>query len=327
MALGAVGAMALAWERTAEFARERQAFGRPLSGHQAIRHKLADLATSVYTCRCVTYDALRRFVAGEEPLQGGHDGQAAHPARLLRADGRLPADPRRRRLHARVLGRARRARRPPRARSAAAATRSCARSSGACSRSEQGRRAVAAAHARLQFMMASGRERLSARCAQRPLLDSLATCDACRCGPSGTSASRSRRRTCALTRSAAPALAGRSARRDALGSRHARHAVQPAAASTAALDATGGHCRAHGPTRGAPHRAAACTRLRPDRRRTCDAIRCARRCAWSTANAPRHGEAALRPNTRLRRAAQGHSESMARRRLLRTRRARAARRR
>jgi acyl-CoA dehydrogenase len=69
MALGAVGAMTLAWERTAAFAHERQAFGRPLSGHQAIRHKLADLATSVYTCRCVTYDALRRFVASEEPLK------------------------------------------------------------------------------------------------------------------------------------------------------------------------------------------------------------------------------------------------------------------
>ncbi len=69
MALGAVGAMQLAWERTAEFARERTTFGRPLSGHQAIRHKLADMATSVYTCRCVTYDALRRFVAGEEPMR------------------------------------------------------------------------------------------------------------------------------------------------------------------------------------------------------------------------------------------------------------------
>ncbi|HEY0515472.1 MAG TPA: acyl-CoA dehydrogenase family protein, partial [Solirubrobacteraceae bacterium] len=69
MALGAVGAMRLAWERTAAYAAERHAFGRPLSGHQAIRHKLADLATSVYTCRCVTYDALRRFVAGEEPLK------------------------------------------------------------------------------------------------------------------------------------------------------------------------------------------------------------------------------------------------------------------
>jgi acyl-CoA dehydrogenase len=69
MALGAVGAMQIAWERTAEFARERSAFGRPLSGHQAIRHKLADMATSVHTCRCVTYDALRRFVAGEDPLR------------------------------------------------------------------------------------------------------------------------------------------------------------------------------------------------------------------------------------------------------------------
>ncbi|HEV7529425.1 MAG TPA: acyl-CoA dehydrogenase family protein [Solirubrobacteraceae bacterium] len=69
MALGAVGAMQIAWERTAEFARERQAFGRPLSSHQTIRHKLADMATSLYTCRCVTYDALRRFVAGEEPLK------------------------------------------------------------------------------------------------------------------------------------------------------------------------------------------------------------------------------------------------------------------
>jgi acyl-CoA dehydrogenase len=69
MALGAVGAMQLAWERTAQFARERTAFGRPLSGHQVIRHKLADLATSAYTCRCVAYDALRRFVAGEEPLK------------------------------------------------------------------------------------------------------------------------------------------------------------------------------------------------------------------------------------------------------------------
>ncbi|MGA2320706.1 MAG: acyl-CoA dehydrogenase family protein [Solirubrobacteraceae bacterium] len=69
MALGAVGAMQLAWERTAEFARERKSFGRPLSGHQVIRHKLVDLATSAHTCRCVTYDALRRFVSGEDPLR------------------------------------------------------------------------------------------------------------------------------------------------------------------------------------------------------------------------------------------------------------------
>ena len=69
MALGAVGAMQLAWERTVEFARERRAFGRSLSGHQVVGHKLADMATTVYTCRCVTYDALRRFVAGQDPLK------------------------------------------------------------------------------------------------------------------------------------------------------------------------------------------------------------------------------------------------------------------
>jgi acyl-CoA dehydrogenase len=69
MALGAVGAMRVAYEKTAAFAKERTAFGRPLTGHQALRHKLADIATTAYTCRCVTYDALRRFVAGEDAVQ------------------------------------------------------------------------------------------------------------------------------------------------------------------------------------------------------------------------------------------------------------------
>jgi acyl-CoA dehydrogenase len=69
MALGAVGAMQLAYERTAQYARERTAFGRPLSGHQAIRHRLADLASSAYVARCVTYDALRRFHEGQEPVK------------------------------------------------------------------------------------------------------------------------------------------------------------------------------------------------------------------------------------------------------------------
>lgn len=69
MSLGAVGAMQMAYERTAQYARERPAFGRPLSKHQAIRHKLADLATQAYVARCVTYDALRRFHEGQEPVK------------------------------------------------------------------------------------------------------------------------------------------------------------------------------------------------------------------------------------------------------------------
>jgi acyl-CoA dehydrogenase len=69
MALGAVGAMRVAFEKTAAFAKERNAFGKPLTGHQALRHKLADVATAAYTGQAVTYDALRRFVAGEDAVQ------------------------------------------------------------------------------------------------------------------------------------------------------------------------------------------------------------------------------------------------------------------
>jgi acyl-CoA dehydrogenase len=65
MALGAVGAMQIAYDKTVAFAQERNAFGRPLSGFQALRHKLADVATTVHTSRVVTYDALERFVRTE----------------------------------------------------------------------------------------------------------------------------------------------------------------------------------------------------------------------------------------------------------------------
>jgi acyl-CoA dehydrogenase len=65
MALGAVGAMRVAYDKTVAFAQQRNAFGRPLSGFQALRHKLADIATTVHTSRVVTYDALERFVRTE----------------------------------------------------------------------------------------------------------------------------------------------------------------------------------------------------------------------------------------------------------------------
>jgi acyl-CoA dehydrogenase len=69
MALGAVSAMQQALEKTVAFAQERTVFGRPLTKHQAIRHKLVDIATTVHASRCLTYDALERFVAGENPVQ------------------------------------------------------------------------------------------------------------------------------------------------------------------------------------------------------------------------------------------------------------------
>ena len=69
MALGAVAAMQVAFEKTVAYARERQAFGRPLTGFQALRHKLADIATTIHTGRCVTYDALARFIADGNAVQ------------------------------------------------------------------------------------------------------------------------------------------------------------------------------------------------------------------------------------------------------------------
>jgi acyl-CoA dehydrogenase len=66
MALGAVAAMQVCFERTLDYARNRQTFGRALGGHQAIRHKLAEVAVQIEAGRDVTYAALRRYVAGED---------------------------------------------------------------------------------------------------------------------------------------------------------------------------------------------------------------------------------------------------------------------
>jgi alkylation response protein AidB-like acyl-CoA dehydrogenase len=64
MALGSVAGMQLTFERTLEFARERTAFGRPIGSHQAIRHKFAEMATTIEVGRALTYHALRLFVGG-----------------------------------------------------------------------------------------------------------------------------------------------------------------------------------------------------------------------------------------------------------------------
>jgi len=69
MALGAVGAMQAALEKTVSFALERKAFGKPIAKHQAIRHKLAEVALSAEAGRAVTYAALRRYVAGEDAVR------------------------------------------------------------------------------------------------------------------------------------------------------------------------------------------------------------------------------------------------------------------
>jgi acyl-CoA dehydrogenase len=69
MALGAVGAMQVAFEKALAFARDRVAFGKPIGRHQAIRHKLANMLATLESCRATTYDALRRFAEGEDALR------------------------------------------------------------------------------------------------------------------------------------------------------------------------------------------------------------------------------------------------------------------
>jgi len=69
MALGSVAGMQGAYEKTVAYCQERQAFGGPLTKHQVVRHKLADIATRIHAGRCVTYDALRRFYAGQDAVQ------------------------------------------------------------------------------------------------------------------------------------------------------------------------------------------------------------------------------------------------------------------
>jgi acyl-CoA dehydrogenase len=69
MALGAVGGMQRVFERTLEYAKERQAFGRPIGNFQAIRHKFAEMAVKIEASRSLTYHCLRVFADGEDPVR------------------------------------------------------------------------------------------------------------------------------------------------------------------------------------------------------------------------------------------------------------------
>jgi acyl-CoA dehydrogenase len=69
MALGAVGGMQACFERTLRFITERRAFGKPIGKFQVNRHKLAEIATRIEVSRAMTYDALRRFVGGEDAIR------------------------------------------------------------------------------------------------------------------------------------------------------------------------------------------------------------------------------------------------------------------
>jgi alkylation response protein AidB-like acyl-CoA dehydrogenase len=59
-----LGLARAAYEAALNYARERQAFGKPIVEHQAISFKLADMLTSIHAAMLITYQAAARLDAG-----------------------------------------------------------------------------------------------------------------------------------------------------------------------------------------------------------------------------------------------------------------------
>ena len=68
-AAGCVAGAQGAFDKTLEYAKERQAFGRSIGKFQAIRHKFAEMATKIETARQMVYTTAWRFNNGEYPVR------------------------------------------------------------------------------------------------------------------------------------------------------------------------------------------------------------------------------------------------------------------
>jgi alkylation response protein AidB-like acyl-CoA dehydrogenase len=70
--IGAAGSLAYgkyAFDKTLEYARSREAFGRPIGTFQAVRHKFADMATRLEATRQLIYATALRYSKGEYPVR------------------------------------------------------------------------------------------------------------------------------------------------------------------------------------------------------------------------------------------------------------------
>ncbi|GAC1321953.1 MAG: acyl-CoA dehydrogenase family protein [Thermoleophilaceae bacterium] len=70
--IGAAGCVAAAqkvFDKTREYALERQAFGRSIGHFQVIRHKFAEMATKIEAARQLVYTTAWRFQNGEYPVR------------------------------------------------------------------------------------------------------------------------------------------------------------------------------------------------------------------------------------------------------------------
>jgi acyl-CoA dehydrogenase len=58
----------LAYRESVKYAREREAFGKTLTGFQVTRHKLADMSTRIAAARALTAEAAMRSMRGEQVM-------------------------------------------------------------------------------------------------------------------------------------------------------------------------------------------------------------------------------------------------------------------
>jgi alkylation response protein AidB-like acyl-CoA dehydrogenase len=68
-AIGCVSGAERVFERTLEYAKEREAFGRPIGRFQAIRHKFAEMSVKIEAAKQMVYATAWRFDNGEYPVR------------------------------------------------------------------------------------------------------------------------------------------------------------------------------------------------------------------------------------------------------------------
>jgi citronellyl-CoA dehydrogenase len=68
-AAGSVAGAERLFEKTLEYAKEREAFGRPIGKFQAIRHKFAEMATKIEAAKQFNYVVAWRYANGEYPVR------------------------------------------------------------------------------------------------------------------------------------------------------------------------------------------------------------------------------------------------------------------
>ena len=68
-AAGAIEGARRAFEAALSYSQQRETFGKPIGKHQAVRHKLADMATEIEAARQLVYTAAHKVNRGEYPVR------------------------------------------------------------------------------------------------------------------------------------------------------------------------------------------------------------------------------------------------------------------